>query len=111
MHLSDILQLPKSAHIEPFENAIKAIDSLHRFPHIEPFPLSLTRKRREQGAYEFHELPNRPVTITISRLATHPQFTLAHEVGHLMDHLVLNRLKGGFARDYDDHFLPLLPLL
>ena len=108
MALKDTLRLSDSPLRERLAGTIGVIDGLHRVPAIAPLPVLLTRKRSEQGAYRYRTRPIGPVAIEISRIGTHPQLTLIHEVGHLLDQTALNPLKLEFGSSYHSAFNPLL---
>jgi hypothetical protein len=90
-----------------FRHVVDIVDQLHRFPTLLPFPLIHTKSRRENGAYNHRMRPSRPISIAVSVYADFPSLTLLHEVGHLLDHLVLNPIKQGFGSEHDPLFEPL----
>jgi hypothetical protein len=104
MTLRHILQIQPSPLSRELHHAVEVIDRLHRFPEILPVPVVLNRSRRDEGSYHCLSRPCRPVRIEISQFAVRPALTLLHEVGHLLDHMALNPLKGTFGSDYDPAF-------
>jgi len=101
MMLRDILQIAPSPLSRELQHAVEVVDHLHRCPDTPPFPVVLTRTRREGGAYFSQMRTHRVVRITISKFTPHPALTLIHEVGHLLDNMALNPLKEGFGSEFD----------
>ncbi len=75
---------------------------------MAPVPVFASRSRSEQGSYHFASRPTRPVKIVISRFARHPSWTLLHELGHLLDNVVLNSSNFDFGTPGGARFRPLL---
>jgi hypothetical protein len=107
MYLSELLRLPDDPLSTTLQRTIWLVDSLHRFPGGSPFPIRVTKSRREQGSYQYLVRPNRPIRIELSRHAVFPALTLLHEVGHFLDHVALNRIKQDFGTLVDPMFEPL----
>ena len=112
MLLRDVIQLPEDPLAKRLQRAIAVIDSIHTVPPLPPFPLVVTSRRNENGAYLARERPRRPGQIAVSRRGTHPELTLAHEVAHLLDHMCLNPIGAGFGSDnHEPLFDPLFAVL
>jgi len=108
MFLKNILELPVSRLSPILRNTISIVDSVHRFSAVPSFPVVITRRRGENGAYIYRTRPSRPEAIEISAHGDHIQLTLLHELGHLLDHMTLNPIKRGFASQFDSTFDPLI---
>jgi hypothetical protein len=106
--ISEILHVPDSLLKSAFEKIFAVIDNMHRFPTMATFPIKVTKRRSEEGAYRYRIRPAKPMLIEISFFAEHPELTLTHEIGHLLDHMALNPIKRGFGSDHDPFFEPLL---
>jgi len=104
MRLREILTIEDTDLIESLRPAIEAVESVHKFPKLPICPVIQTRRRTEQGAYYFRGRPNTPIRIEISKFAQYPNLTLIHEIGHLLDTLVLNPLKADYGSEYDFTF-------
>ena len=107
MKLDEILRLTGPLLEQPLREAITIIDSVHTFPtspRLSVCPVVINQRRQEQGAYHYRSRPSVPLRIEISRHARHVHWTLAHEVGHLMDHMVLNPIRSGFGSEHDPLF-------
>jgi hypothetical protein len=104
MNLREILQIGSSPLSRELQHATDVIDRLHRCPDLPAIPIVLTRTLREGGAYFSRARPHQAVKISISLHTTHPALTLVHEIGHFLDHLVLNPLKEGFGSEHDPDF-------
>src|SRR4051794_32603801 len=104
MGLSSILQIPASAISPGLEQAAEIVDRIHRCPPLPRVPVIINRSRTEEGAYYRSTRPERPLKIAISIFAVHPELTLLHEIGHLLDHMALSPLKRGFASEFDFNF-------
>jgi hypothetical protein len=107
MQLCDILIVDESPIARQLRHAVAVMDLVHRFPATSPFPLKLTRSRRDGGEYNYYPRPSRPRDISISTHADFPALTLVHEVGHFLDNMALNPIKRGFASEHDPLFDPL----
>jgi hypothetical protein len=104
MRLREILQFSDPQLVEALRNGADAIEKTHRFPDLAPIPLVQSRARSEQGGFVFQSRPNRAVRMEISKYAEFPSLTLIHEVGHVLDAVVLNPLRDGFGSDVDPAF-------
>jgi hypothetical protein len=80
------------------ERALAAIDRLHGLGGrtLDTIPLTANKSRTYGGMFRSIK-DGRAVDIRISRLADTPDFTLAHEVGHWLDHSALGSRSGRFA--------------
>jgi len=105
--LRDILRIDSSALSFELAHVVEVVDRLHRLPKVVAFPVRLNKSRLQEGAYVSSSTPPRPQGIEISIYARHPGWTLLHEVGHMIDHMVLNPIKREFASEHDPAFEPL----
>jgi len=105
--LRDILQIDSSSLSLELSHVVGVVDRLHRLPKIVAFPVRLNKSRLQEGAYISTSNPPRPQRIEISVYARYPGWTLLHELGHLIDHVVLNPIKRGFVSEHDSAFDPL----
>ncbi len=104
MLLGEILRIPDRPFAGEIGSVISVCDRLHLCPIMPFVPIVLTRSRREEGAYQMIVRPRRPKQIEISRYAAHPSLTILHEIGHLPDHMALNRIGYGFGSETDPAF-------
>jgi hypothetical protein len=97
---SELVALPRRSPLAaPLAAALEAADGLHvvRAP-VREVPVRLTRTTSEAGAYRYSG--REPVDVRVSRLCSHPGFTLLHELAHLIDHQSLALVEG---RDSGTH--------
>jgi hypothetical protein len=90
VHLRDALvnEIPPGPLADSIDAAIAALDSVHALPDgIVPVPLRVSADPLALGRYR-GDLTN-PIEILIRGDVADPGLTLAHEVGHYIDHHVL----------------------
>jgi hypothetical protein len=81
--VSNALTIPPRAPVA-LREAMTAIDRVHGDGQLDTIPLRLATLRGDEGAYR--GTTTKAVEIMINRQAADPRFTLAHEVGHWLDH-------------------------
>jgi hypothetical protein len=91
---------PKARTTQVYNETLAAIDSVHGDGQLPAIPLKQTRKQRTLGAY-WRTHTGQPVKIDLSSQGGHPHLTLAHEIGHFLDHAGIGSASG-FATDADD---------
>jgi len=102
--LQQTLKIVESPIARELRHAVAISDRLHTCPRLPDVPVEITHSRLEEGAYHSLSRPNRPVKIEVSLNAHAPALTILHEIGHLLDHMVLSPLKQQFGSEYDSNF-------
>ncbi len=103
-NIKDVLPLVSSAFKLPKSGVAKAaadvalpeINKLHGIENLPEIPIKNSKSGAFQGAYGFYSNTGEPIDIKISTRSHHPPLTLAHEIGHFIDHQVLGDA-GAFA--------------
>lgn len=96
-HVSDSLTLPKSGVAKNASKiTLSEIDKLHGVENLPVIPIKNSTSQSFQGAYTYRPRPGTPVDIKVSTSSVNPELTLAHELGHFIDHQVLGD-KGSYA--------------
>jgi hypothetical protein len=88
--LSDVVvnEIPPGPVADAVDAFIAAVDTAHVLPdHSLPVPVRVSQDLGVLGRYRGHDKD--PVEILIQGDVTDPGLTLAHELGHYMDHHVL----------------------
>ena len=93
--VADALTLPKGKNGTPLQTTLDAIGKVHGDGELPPIPIESTASRGRQGAYWHDPRIGSADKITISRNADNPAFTLAHEIGHFLDHQGINGGQAG----------------
>ena len=65
---------------------LDAIDSIHDDGKLPVIPVKSSRATRFYGAYVHYPHSGRALDIRISKNGNHKALTLAHEIGHFIDH-------------------------
>lgn len=68
------------------EYTLKLIDSVHGDGSLPGIPLNASTARSFAGVYKYYPGPDRAKEIRLSNVGTHHELTLAHEIGHYLDH-------------------------
>ncbi|AWL12826.1 hypothetical protein HMF8227_02374 [Saliniradius amylolyticus] len=95
--------LTPTAHKAVSESVLKAIDDVHGDGQLEKIPIVGSRSKTTLGYYQNYTASQQPVKIGLSSQGHHKELTLAHEIGHFIDHRGVNKGKG-FASDADPRF-------
>ena len=66
------------------QHVIGLIDGIHTTPDMPTIPI-MSGSMGAEGRYR-HKLMGAPVDIMLNGKAAHPELTLAHEIGHFVDH-------------------------
>lgn len=91
----DIFTLPRSgAARNASQIALAEIDKLHSAGALPKLPIINSRSQSYQGQYKY-KLSGSPIDISVSSNSVNPEMTLAHEIGHFIDHQVIT--PGKFA--------------
>jgi hypothetical protein len=77
-------------------HVLALIDAVHGDSDPEVIPVRLSRGTAGMGLYEYSDRTGRPLRLSVSRHADQPRLTVAHEVGHFLDHQALGS-PGRFA--------------
>jgi len=83
------LKLPSKGPVaNAGRNALAAIARVHGDGELPEIPVERETSVRRFGGYHYYGAPsNKPVKITVRPgAAAHPEMTLAHEIGHFLDH-------------------------
>lgn len=88
--IAPALKLPKRGDLTRIgRNVLGLIDRVHGDGELPSIPLVRERKKNYFGSYSYQKAsPHNAVQISIrtSGFADHPELTLAHEIGHFLDH-------------------------
>lgn len=98
--VSAALVLPKSGEaLKAMKNALAAIDAAHWDGELPVVPFKTTTSKGMWGAYA-HTTSGRAHSLKLSPKSPAPEFTVAHEVGHFLDHQAIGKV-GEFASAID----------
>ena len=87
--LSSVLNLPaKGPLAEPIRDAVTTIDQVHGDGQLQTLPVKTSATKTMAGSYSYNG--KRQNDIKISTNGEHHRMTMAHEVGHWLDHQQLN---------------------
>jgi SPP1 gp7 family putative phage head morphogenesis protein len=105
MPVSKALKIPGGKFGDRLKAAVKAINQVHGDGDLPEIPVNVTSARNRHGAYWSGRRGGlwQAGKITINRSGGHPEFTLAHEVGHFLDQQAIGERKG-FASIADRRF-------
>ncbi|MCQ8182179.1 phage head morphogenesis protein [Methylomonas sp. SURF-1] len=102
--VSDSLTLPKSGFAKAAASqALKAIDAVHAIENLPTIPLKSSTSAKFQGVYMHATFSGRPIEIALSKSSVNPELTVAHEVGHFIDHHGFG-VPGTFSSEADPLF-------
>jgi len=90
--IKDALILPKSGKARQSAKLILAeIDAIHSVSNLPAIPVVATTSKRSAGSYHYL-IGGKPINIKINtgKLAPHRELTLAHEIGHFIDHQAIS---------------------
>ncbi len=95
--VSRSLKIPRrgAAH-QVFSAVLQAIDDTHDDGRLSAIPVKVNRSKRALGQYQYRIDSGAAVKINVSSLGNQQHMTLAHEVGHFLDHHGIGR-SGVFA--------------
>lgn len=92
---------PKTGAVKKhLTHVVEAIDKVHAVEGLPGIPVKASVDRKFQGKYAFNT-KGEAVSITLSSASVNPELTLAHEIGHFIDHQVLG--EPGIYASEDDH--------
>ena len=102
--VSNALSIPKSGYAKkPSVNILNIIDSIHSDGELPLIPIK-SDGGNYNGVYLSRTMNGDAVGINLSRKnTTHPDLTLAHEIGHFIDHQAFGE-KGVFSSIKSDIF-------
>jgi hypothetical protein len=103
LSVSQALKLPthgvaKKAGI----NALSYIDALHSIDNLPVIPVKNSSSKKFQGQYSYYAA-GKADSISISTASVNPELTLAHEVGHFIDHQAIG-IAGTYSSSNDALF-------
>jgi hypothetical protein len=96
--ISSRIVVPSGASFDPVRRALAAIDAVHGDGDLPRLPVVRTRGTMEVGAYEWSDRTGAPLRLRFSGIGDHPELTVVHEIGHLLDHQALGQ-PGTFASE------------
>jgi len=99
--VSKSLTLPAGKTGSVFKTVLTEIDNLHGIDGLPTIPAKSSRSVRYQGVYRFYPSTNKAVDIQLSSSSVNPELTVAHEIGHFIDHQSFNTA-GVFSSINDD---------
>jgi SPP1 gp7 family putative phage head morphogenesis protein len=101
--VSNALKLPKSGYAKtPSKSILAIIDSIHSDGELPEIPIKASASRKFYGAYEHKIQSKESVAIHLSSYGDHPELTLAHEIGHFIDHQAFG--EKGFSSTNNEMF-------
>ncbi|MDD5274378.1 MAG: phage minor head protein, partial [Methylovulum sp.] len=98
--ITDALILPKSGKARQAARLVLTeIDAIHGVSNLPNIPVVAVTSKRTAGSYHY-VVGGKPINIRINtgKLATHRELTLAHEIGHFIDHQAVSGV-GVFASE------------
>lgn len=85
--VSDALKIPKKGNLAAVgQKVLNIISALHGDGNLPLIEVKQNTSKTANGTYHWHFGPLRPGMIKISSGGDHPELTLAHEIGHFLDH-------------------------
>ena len=88
--VSESLTLPKKGIAkEASRITLAEIDKLHSVKGLPNIPVKNSTTQKFQGSYSYRAAQGTAVDIKISTASVNPELTLAHEIGHFIDHQAL----------------------
>jgi len=96
---SAIFDLTKAPHVPELKQALKAIDRVHNLGDVR-LPIIPVIRDTTGDLGEIKIEHGKPVHLAVARHGPHPGLTLLHEVGHLLEKLVIPGHREG-RRDWD----------
>lgn len=78
-------------------DVIQSIESVHQVP-LAPILVPVSREYITDGNGAYYDAPNEPLRIVVIPTAICPELTLVHELGHLLDHQLLET-PGSYASE------------
>lgn len=102
--VSDALILSKSGPVKNTTlTVLKEIDSLHSIGQLPKIPVKPSTSLKFQGRYTYYRNSGQPVEIALSKVSVNPELTMAHEIGHFIDHQAFSKVVG-YSSISDDLF-------
>lgn len=88
--VSNSLTLPGGKTGSVFKTVLTEIDNLHSINGLPTIPAKPSRSIKYQGVYRYYPLTNKAADIQLSSSSINPELTVAHEIGHFIDHQSFN---------------------
>jgi hypothetical protein len=80
------------------KRTLAAIDSVHGDGSLDDIPIVRSSSRKFYGSYQyFHS--GKPSKISVSSVGSHKELTLAHEIGHFIDHRGVRKVTGSSRKE------------
>jgi hypothetical protein len=103
-HVSDVLTLPSSGFARSAATrTLVEIDAIHTVDNLPTIPVKASTSVRFQGQYTYERYSKKPISISLSKVSVNPELTIAHEIGHYIDHHAIGR--SGVYASIDDALL------
>jgi len=103
-HVSDALTLPSSGFARSAASrTLIEIDAIHTVENLPTIPVKASANVRFQGQYTYERYSKKPISIALSKVSVNPELTIAHEIGHYIDHHAIGR--SGVYASIDDALL------
>jgi len=80
------------------DRTVKAIESVHGDGPLDPIIFERSASRKFRGAYEFDRLSGKGLAIKLTKL-NGGEVTMAHEMGHWIDHQAFNNREHRVSRE------------
>ncbi len=97
--VSDALKLPTAKPLrEAIRGGLDAVDRVHGDGKLAEIPLKLSKSERENGSFTYGQATGRAMGMAISTRGDHPELTLVHEIGHMLERTAIT---GAYAGDRD----------
>jgi len=84
--VSKLLHVPargSHGHYQAIKRVLKVIDSLHGDGQFRPTQINVTKQTGYSGVIRVSS--SGPIEIEVTEICSDPEFTAAHEIGHLLD--------------------------
>lgn len=87
------------AHLNPIQDAMNAIDEVHDDGKLHTLLVSGSAGSGNLGVYQFDSLNNKGLRLAIKSTGPTPRLTMAHELGHFLDHQGIGSKKPFASQD------------
>ncbi len=102
--VANAFSLPKSGNTKRIaKSVLEKIDRIHGDGVLPTIPIKSSTSKKFQGVYRHFTHDGTPHSIAVSKISVNPELTVAHEIGHFLDHQGLY-LSGKFGSELSPAF-------